>query len=253
MPQLESRAAIVSGGTSGMGRAIAGLFAAEGASVIIGGRDPSRGAQVVAEIRARGGRCEFVPGDVCVPATSEALVKRALESFGSVDSLVANAGKLGLGSVTGTSLELWHDTIATNLHSVFYLMRAAIPEMQKRDGGTIVVNGSIAAFKGFPKHAAYCASKAALTALVRQVAVDYAPDIRANLICPGPVDTPLLWESAAAFPDPSRAVADAERRTALGRLGQPADVARAALFLAGPASSWITGASLTVDGGINCS
>jgi NAD(P)-dependent dehydrogenase (short-subunit alcohol dehydrogenase family) len=124
--------------------------------------------------------------------------------------------------------------------------------MIERGGGTIVVTGSIAAFKGFPRHAAYCASKGALVGLVKQVANDYAPAIRSNLLCPGPVDTPLLWDSAAAFPQPECAVADTESRTLLRRLGTPRDIAQAALFLASEQSSWITGAALTIDGGITC-
>ena len=116
----------------------------------------------------------------------------------------------------------------------------------------MVVNGSIAAVRAFPNHAAYCAAKAALGGLVRQAAVDYGPDIRVNMMCPGPVDTPLLWDSARAFPDPATAVADAGRRTQLGRIGTPDEVASLALFLASDDSSWITGAAYTIDGGATC-
>jgi NAD(P)-dependent dehydrogenase (short-subunit alcohol dehydrogenase family) len=112
------------------------------------------------------------------------------------------------------------------------------------------VVGSIAALKGFPNHAAYCASKGALLALVRQVAMDLGPAVRVNLLCPGPVDTPLIWASAAAFPEPERAVADVAERTVMKRLGRPDDIARAALFLASSDSDWITGTALTIDGGI---
>jgi NAD(P)-dependent dehydrogenase (short-subunit alcohol dehydrogenase family) len=122
--------------------------------------------------------------------------------------------------------------------------------MRERGSGAVVVIGSIAAFKGFPNHAAYCASKGALVALVRQLAIDYGPAIRANVLCPGPVDTPLIHASAAAFPDPAKAVAAAAERTLLKRLGTPDDVARAALFLATDDSAWMTGTALTLDGGI---
>src|SRR5690606_36036515 len=117
-----------------------------------------------------------------------------------------NAGMLGLASVTEISLETWHQTMNTNLHAVFYLIKLAIPEMLKRGGGSIVVNASIAAMKAFPNHAAYCASKGALIPLVKQIALDYGPAIRANVICPGPVDTPFIWDSARAFPDPETVV-----------------------------------------------
>jgi NAD(P)-dependent dehydrogenase (short-subunit alcohol dehydrogenase family) len=249
MKKLEGKVAIVTGATIGMGQAIAERFAAEGASVVAGGRDVERGQALINGIRAAGGRAELVTGDIGTFEANQALVTRAKEAFGGVDILVPNAGILGIGSVTEVSLETWHETIATNLNAVFYLCRAGIPAMLARGGGSIVVNGSIAAMKAFPNHPAYCASKGALVPLVKQLALDYGPKIRANLMCPGPVDTPLLWDSAKAFPDPAVAVKNAGERTALKRLGLPADIASLALFLASSDSSWITGTSFTIDGG----
>ena len=250
MDRMTGKAAIVTGATSGMGRATALLFAREGAAVLASGRDPSRGTALVGEIRAGGGRAEFFSGDVSLPETNDSLVHECQRAFGGVDTLVSCAGALGLGSVTGVPVETWRETLAVNLAAVFYLLRAALPVMQARGSGSVVIVGSIAAFKGFPNHAAYCASKGALLGLVRQAAIDYGPTIRLNLLCPGPVDTPLIWESAVAFPDPARAVADVGQRTLLKRLGTPDDIARAALFLASTDSSWITGTALTIDGGI---
>jgi NAD(P)-dependent dehydrogenase (short-subunit alcohol dehydrogenase family) len=250
MGKLKDKAVIVTGATSGMGRAVALLFAREGASVLASGRDPRRGATLVAEVRSLGGRAEFSAGDVSMPETNERLVEECVRMFGGLDVAVACAGALGLGSVTEVSVENWRRTLSVNLDAVFYLLRSAVPAIQGRGGGSLVVVGSIAAFKGFPNHAAYCASKGALLALVRQVAMDVGPSIRINLLCPGPVDTPLIWESAAAFPEPATAVADVARRTVLKRLGRPEDVARAALFLASSDSAWITGSALTIDGGI---
>jgi len=248
--RLRGTAAIVTGSTSGMGRATALLFAREGAAALASGRDVERGESLVAEIRGEGGRAEFVPGDVAQPGTNDALVEACTRYFGGVDRVVSSAGMLGLGSVTGVATEVWRQTLAVNLDAVFYLLRAAIPAMQARGGGAVVVIGSIAAFKAFPNHAAYCASKAALIGLIRQAAIDYGPAIRLNLVCPGPVDTPLIWDSAAAFPDPARAVSDVADRTVMKRLGLPDDIARAALFLASDESSWMTGTALTLDGGI---
>jgi len=249
-PRLSGRAAIVTGATSGMGHATALLFAHEGASIVASGRDEGRGRALLDRIRAEGGQAEFVAGDVSLPGTNERLVETCTALYGGVDTVACFAGMLGLGSLTGVPADTWRQTLAVNLDAVFYLLRAALPAIKARGGGSVVVGGSIAAMKGFPNHAAYCASKGALLALVRQAAIDYGPDVRINVLCPGPVDTPLIWDSAAAFPDPARAVSDVARRTLLKRLGTPDDIAHAALFLASGESGFVTGTSLTIDGGI---
>lgn len=193
---------------------------------------------------------EFVPGDVGLLETNERLVETCRRVFGGVDAAVCCAGMLGLGSAAEVPVATWRQTLAVNLDAAFYLLRSVLPEMQSGGGGAIVLVSSIAAFKGFPNHAAYCASKGALVALVRQVAIDCGPKVRINALCPGPVDTPLIRDSAAAFPDPARAVAAVGERTLMRRLGRPEDIARAALFLASADSAWVTGVALTVDGGI---
>lgn len=157
---------------------------------------------------------------------------------------------LGLGSITDINSDEWHKTFQTNVHSVYYLMKYALPEMQKNGSGTVLVNASIAAFKSFPNHPAYCASKAAAVALAKQVATDYGPKIRVNAICPGPVDTPFLHDSAIAFSDPAKAVDEAKDATLMKRLGLPSDVAKLAVFLASDDASWITGSAYRIDGGI---
>ena len=248
--KLKNKIAIVTGATSGMGAAIARLFASEGASVIVGGRNEERGNEVIKDILEYQGEATFVQGDISTEEGNSNLVDETLKAYGGIDIVVANAGFLGLGSITDVSIDTWHQTINTNLNSIFYMLRLAIPEMLKRENGSVIVNGSIAAFKSFPNHPAYCASKGALVPLVKQIALDYGPKIRANLICPGPIDTPLIWDSASAFPDPAKAVAEAAKATLIGRLGLPEDVAKAALFLASEESSFITGTSITVDGGI---
>jgi len=248
--KLQHKIAIVTGATSGMGAAIAKLFASEGAHVIVNGRNKARGEQVVGEINANQGKAIFVESDITTKEGNAFLVDQALKTYGGIDIVVANAGFLGLGKITEVPIETWHQTIDTNLNSIFFLLRLAIPEMLKRGNGNIIVNGSIAAFKSFPNHPAYCASKGALIPLVKQIALDYGPKIRANLICPGPIDTPLIWDSAKAFPNPEKAVEDAGKATVLNRLGLPEDVANAAMFLASEESSFITGTSITVDGGI---
>lgn len=248
--KLQHKIALITGATSGMGAAIAKLFAAEGAKVVVNGRNEDRGNQVVSDIRKNNGEATFVQSDISTEEGNMLLYQKTISAYGGLDVVVANAGFLGLGSITEVPVDTWHETINTNLNSIFYLFRLAIPEMLKKGKGNLIVIGSIAAFKSFPNHPAYCASKGALVPLIKQIALDYGPKIRANLICPGPIDTPLIWNSAKAFPDPDKAVEDAAKATLLQRLGTPDDVAKAALFLASEDSSFITGTSITVDGGI---
>ncbi|WP_082960187.1 SDR family NAD(P)-dependent oxidoreductase [Maribacter hydrothermalis] len=245
--KLENKVAIITGATSGMGKAIAIAFAANGAKIILSGRDEKRGNALAQEL---GENAVFIAGDVRHPAYNEQLVWTAIKKFGRLDILSLNAGILGIGSVTELSDELWKNTMETNLSSIFYLSKFAIPEIQKNEGSSILINASIAAYKSFPNHPAYCASKAGALALMRQMAVEYAPQIRVNAMCPGPVDTPLLWDSATAFDNPNKAVENAANKTLLKRLGKPNDIANLALFLVSEDASWITGASMTIDGGI---
>jgi NAD(P)-dependent dehydrogenase (short-subunit alcohol dehydrogenase family) len=252
MGKLDGKTAIVTGATSGMGRGIAVRFALEGAKVIAGGRDASRGEKVVRQIEELGGAARFVAGDVCTAAANRRLVASAVSSYGGVDILALSAGELGLGSITEISPEQWDRTVSTNLSAVFYMLHFAIPEMKKRGRGSAVVIGSIAGYKVFPNHPAYCASKGGLLQLVRQAALDYGPEIRINAIHPGQVDTPLLWDSARAFPNPEEIVQQTADRLPLKRLGLPEDIAAAALFLAAEDSSWITGSNVVVDGGSLC-
>ena len=254
MSKLEGRIAIVTGGTSGMGRGIAELFAREGAKVVVGGRSETRGRDVVDAIQQAGGEAVFVAGDVADVDTNQRLVDTAVDVFGGVDLLVPNAGVLGIGGVKqGTvreSIDIWRATLETNLSAVYYLIRIATPRLLERERGSIVVNGSIAAYTAFPNHPAYCASKGALVPLVRQLAIDLAPTVRVNMLCPGQVDTPLLWDSARAFDNPQTVVQEVADAMPLRRLGTADDIAKAALFLACDDSSWITGSALTIDGGV---
>ena len=233
-----------------MGKAIAEKFAIEGASLILSGRDVNSGESLENKIREINDQVYFVPGDVTTLAYNKHLVNTALAQFGRLDIVSLNAGVLGLGNVTELSPESWHQTLDTNLSAIYYLCKHALPELRKTGKGNIIVNASIAAFKGFPNHPAYCASKAGAVALAKQMAMDYAPEVRVNAICPGPVDTPLLWDSAKAFENPSIAVQHAKENTLLKRLGKPEDIANLALFLASDNASWITGTAMRIDGGI---
>jgi len=244
---FQGKVVIVTGATGGMGSAIAKALVQEGASVILNGRDEEKGNQLE---RALDKQAYFVGGDVSDPDTNKQLVQTAVSRFGRLDLVVTNAGTLGLGSVTDLNLRQWKETIDINLSSVYYLCHYAIPEMKKQDKGVVVINSSIAAFKSFPNHAAYCAGKAGLVALAKQMAADYGPSIRVNAICPGPVDTPLIWDSAKAFVNPEEIVQKTAKNTLMKRLGTPEDVASLVLFLLSDKASWITGSAFTIDGGI---
>ena len=244
--KLKDKVCIVTGATSGMGKAIARAFYEEGGKLILSGRNEERGQTLEEELPGS----VFVPGDVGNVEDNKKLVDKALSTFGRLDVLSLNAGMLGLGSVVDLPISEWKKTLDVNLSSIFYISKYAIPQLKKDRGGTILINSSIAAFKSFPNHPAYCASKAATLALMRQMAVEYAPDIRVNALCPGPVDTPLIWDSAKAFEDPKTAVENAANATLLKRLGTPEDVAKLALFLVSEDASWITGTAMTIDGGI---
>jgi NAD(P)-dependent dehydrogenase (short-subunit alcohol dehydrogenase family) len=248
--KLKNKVFIITGATSGMGKSIALKFAEEGALLILSGRDQTRCEAVIKEIKSSGGQAECIAGDVGEESINLKLVEKAIDTFGKLDGVITNAGILGLGKITELETKNWHRTFQTNLDSVFYLLKYAIPQMKKSGSGVVVVNASIASYKSFPNHPAYCASKAGLLALAKQAAVDYGPEIRINAICPGPVDTQLLHKSAIAFPNPETAVSDAEKTTLMKRLGQPSDIAQLALFLISDESSWITGSAFTIDGGI---
>ena len=243
--KLKDKVCIITGATSGMGKAIAEKFSAEGAKLILSGRDKVRGSKLESELE----NSIFLEGDVRELAYNQKLVETATSNFGSLDIVSLNAGILGLGSVADLSIDEWHKTLNTNLSSIFYISKYAIPHL-KKSRGTILINASIAAFKSFPNHPAYCASKAASVALMKQIAVEYGPEIRVNAICPGPVDTPLLWDSAKAFKNPDMAVENAGNATLMKRLGTPEDIAKLALFLVSDEASWITGTAMTIDGGI---
>lgn len=248
---MKDRVGIITGATSGMGKAIALTFAAEGARLVLSGRSESKSQDLLEELKPHHDRIAFFPGDVSLFETNEALVDFAIQRYGKLDTIVCNAGILGLGSVVELSAEDWHYTLNSNLSALFYLSKCALPHMKKNGAGVILANASIAAFKAFPKHPAYCASKAAQVALIRQIALEYGPVVRANAMCPGPVDTPMIWESAQAFEAGDQAVGEAREATALKRLGLPRDISELALFLVSNESSWITGSAITIDGGVS--
>jgi NAD(P)-dependent dehydrogenase (short-subunit alcohol dehydrogenase family) len=249
--RLDGRAALITGGTSGIGRATAVLFAGEGADVAITGRDEARGAGVVEEIRAAGARALFVRGDVRVAADCERSVAGTLEAFGRLDVLFNNAGVYVANDVLGCDEDEWDLQVDTSLKGAYLMSRAALPHMIARGSGSIVHCGSGWGLVGGPQGAAYCAAKGGLVLLTKAMALDHGPQgIRVNAVCPGDTETPMehedarrkgvTWEAYVAWASEGRAIA---------RLGRPEEVARAVLFLASDESSFVTGVALPVDGG----
>lgn len=241
------KVAIVTGSSRGMGRAIALGLAREGAKVVVVDIAPSGGEEVVQEIERGGGEAIFVRADVSKRADVEKMVQGALDRFGKIDILVNNAGIHDGTHFTEESEEMWQRLFRVNVMGTVLPSQVVVPEMMKRKKGKIVNISSKAAVVGEPYHAAYSASKGAILALTRCLAIELAPyKITVNAVCPGPTYTDMLLGATDA--------AQREELTAsapLGRLGQPEDIAAAVLYLASEESDWCTGQAISVDGGMS--
>lgn len=247
---LRNKVLIVTGGTSGIGEGCSRHFAALGARVVIASNQAAPGAALERELRSAGHTADFVFTDVASEAGVQALMHRAVELHGRIDGIHCNAGVWAQGKVTEFDDAVWCRVMDINVKSVFWTAKHAIPVMERQDAGVIVITTSVAAFVGFPSHALYCASKAALEALVRCLAVDHAGKVRVVGLCPGTIDTPMLAATCAGWDKPKAELyAEVARRIPVRRLGQPLDVAQAAAFLLGDESGYINGTSLVLDGG----
>lgn len=241
---LNNKVAIITGASSGIGRASALLFAAEGAAVIVNARGEAELRKLAAEIEDRGGRAVAVAGDVADEATHRRLVETAVERFGGLDIAFNNAGTVGSYTpLAEVAPEEWHQTIAINLTSAFLGTRWQIPAMLRRGGGSLVFTSTfVGTSVGIPGMAVYGTSKAALMGLVKGITADYgARGIRANAVLPGGTDTPMVGDAAQKE--------WAAGLHALKRIAEPEEIARAALFLASPMSSFVAGSALFADGG----
>jgi NAD(P)-dependent dehydrogenase (short-subunit alcohol dehydrogenase family) len=251
MQRLAGKAGFITGGGTGIGRACALLFAREGAKVALAGRRREHPEAVAKEITGAGGEALAVPCDVTLRASAEKALRTAVERFGRLDLVVNNAGVLKVGSAEETSDEEWNQILAVNLTGTFLVSRAALPELRKSGGGSIINIGSVLGLVGMKQRAAYSAAKGGVTMLTKAMALDHAPEaIRVNCICPGVTETELIRQMLAKLPDPDAARKARVELIPLGRFGQPEDIAHLALFLASDESSWLTGAALPLDGGM---
>lgn len=254
MGRLTGRTAIITGATSGIGRATALLFAEEGAELVITGRREELGKAVETEIRRKGVRCVFVQADHSQADNCSLVVERTLAEFGRVDILFNNAGIVTGGTAETTTDEVWNETLAVNVTGVWRMSKLVIPVMKKQGGGVIVNNGSdwsvVAGRDAFP----YVVSKGAVGLMTKAMALDFARDnIRVNAVCPG--DTFVdRWIEKGYFEgsDPvtiEEAMKESSAYIPMGRFGKPEEIASAVLFLASDDSSFVTGHLLLVDGG----
>lgn len=247
---FEGKVAAVTGGAMGIGEAAVRRFASLGATVAILDVNAEAGERTARSLGDSGAPVKFYACDVASLASAEAAIAAVRRDFGGLDVLVSNAGIQRYGDVVATSDELWDEVMSINLKGCFHICKAALPVMQQR-GGAIVVVGSVQTFTAVGNSAAYVTAKHGLLGLVRAMSLDAAPHgVRVNCVCPAAIDTPMLRWAASLDPDPQKVIETCNRMHVLGRIGQPEEVANAIAFLASEWASFITGASLNVDGGM---
>jgi NAD(P)-dependent dehydrogenase (short-subunit alcohol dehydrogenase family) len=247
--RLKDKVAIVTGAGSGIGRATALGFAAEGARVVLVDRNEAGGAATLGLVAGAGGEAHLVVADVSRGADAERIVAETVRVYGRLDALVNNAAVMVPKAVPELSEEEWDSVLGVNLKGVFLCSKQAILCFRRQGGGGTIVNmASVNSFYAEAGIAAYCASKGGVQQLTRAMAIDHSAEgIRINCICPGWIDTPI---NAGYFADPA-ARAFADKLHAIGRIGQPAEIAAVATFLVSDAASFVTGASIVADGGFS--
>ena len=247
--KLENRVVVITGAGSGIGRACAGEFAKEGARVVVSDINRAAAEETVAQIKARRGTAIAVEADVSQPDSVQGLVRRTLEAFSEVHTLLNNAAIQVNKTVEDTTVDEWNREFAVNVGGVFLCSKFLIPHLRKTKGNIISMS-SVNGFFVEPMCAGYCATKAAIMGLTKAMAIDHGKDgIRVNCICPGYIDAGLAEGYFQAQPDPAAARAAAGKLHALGRIGRPEEVGRVAVFLASDEASFMTGAAVVVDGG----
>ncbi len=251
MGRLDGKVALVTGGGSGIGRQTAERFAQEGALVAVADLVAATAQETAAAIERDGGEAFAMRMDVTDSASVGAGVQQVVDSRGGIDVVVNNAGVTIVGAAHEISEDDWDRELSVNLKSVYLVCRAAWPHLEARGGGAIVSTASIAALWAIPADAAYCASKAGVMMLTKCLALDGAKaGIRANCVCPGFIDTPMIKGYFDDQPDPAQAREFATSIHPLGRLGLPLDIADGFVYLASDEARWVTGTALVIDGGL---
>ncbi len=249
--RFDGKTVIVTGGALGIGQAVCEILAERGAAVSIIDYNEEAGSKLVRSIEKSGGKALFQYVNVADFEELLSAVEVTYASFGSVDSLVVSAGIQRYGTAVTTDDDQWNEVLNVNLKGAWYAARAAIPFIQKAGGGTIVNVSSVQALASQQNVLAYTVSKHALLGLTRSMAMDFAKDnIRANAICPGTVDTPMLKWAASLDPDPQSVFDVCNAMHPIGRIAQPREIGEVVAFLAHESSSFVTGAVWTVDGGL---
>lgn len=248
--RLEDKVGIVTGAGKGIGWGIATVFSNEGAKVVVVDWDEEAGERAAEEIRQSGGDAIFVHCDVSNEEQVKAMVQATIDTYGRIDVLVNNAGIGVYKPVLEATSEDWDHCLAVNLKGVFLCSKYVIPHMQAAGKGAIVNISSVHAHATVNGVAPYAASKGGITALTRNMAIDYGPTIRVNAIAPGWVLTPLIQSIFDSYDDPAEQQRLVEGRQVMKRIGRPEDVGYAAAFLASDEASFITGTQLFVDGGL---
>jgi meso-butanediol dehydrogenase/(S,S)-butanediol dehydrogenase/diacetyl reductase len=247
MERFDGKVVLITGAASGIGAATARRFAREGARLMLGDLNEEGGAAIAKEIAGGGDSAAFQATDVRDLAQVEALTNAAVERFGRLDVVFNNAGIGTYGQTPDLDPEVWHDVIATDLHSVFYGCRAAIPHLRSSGGGAIVNTASISGLSGDYGLAVYNAAKGGVVNYTRTVAIDHAHEnIRVNAVCPGPVESALTAPLLAN----EKLVEEYRKLVPMGRVGQPEEIADVVAFLASEDARYVTGAAIVVDGGL---
>lgn len=248
---FKGKVVVVTGGAMGIGAATARTFCELGAQVAVLDRNEEQGVSQVAKLAAEGHAATFHWCDTGELNTVQSALERVAGLNGVIHSLAHCAGIQRYGDALSTSLEVWQETLRVNIDGCFHVVRCALPHMISAGGGSIVIVGSVQSMAAVANSAAYVTAKHAQLGLTRSIAVDFAgKNVRVNCVMPGAIDTPMLRWAASLSPDPEALLEGCRRAHPLGRIGQPEEVARAIAFLASDWASFITGATLAVDGGM---